>query len=226
MAFENRSRFSSPSVYGGISYGMDQSDKTLPLGNNTTDDERTVVFTTPSSKIDPAVGWLVCTRGVDRGRSYRLVKGNNSIGRPGNGNRYKVELTDQTISREGAAGMIVYNEKGNSFFITPGDLAINVNTYLNDEILLSPQKLPPRAVIEIAGDTLIFVPLCGEEFIWQNEEPEPARKEEEPRDHADTGQKGIVRCPKGHYYNADTNDSCPYCREFGKNDPIGMTKIL
>ncbi len=225
MAFEHYSPFNNPSAFGGFSSGSDQSGKTVPLGVNTEDDERTVVFAS-SSKIDPAVGWLVCIRGADKGRSYRLVKGNNSIGRPGNGNRYGVELSDQAISRKGAAGIIIYNEKGNSFFITPGDLTINVNMYLNDEILLSPQKLKSRAVIEVAGDTLIFVPLCGEKFVWKTESPESAPKEEKPLVNKENEQKGIIRCPKGHYYNGDINDFCPYCRELEKNDPDGVTKII
>ncbi len=227
MAFGNNSPFDNPTASGRFSSGADQSDKTVPLGISDADKDRTVVFTPPASKIDPAVGWLVCIRGVDKGRSYRLVKGNNTIGRPGNGNRYGVELTDQTISRKGAAGMIIYNEKGNAFFVTPGDLTINVNMYLNDEILLSPQKLDPRAVIEIAGDTLIFVPFCGEKFTWRSEIPESAPKEEIPQNQKEeTGPKGIIRCPKGHYYNGDTNDTCPYCRELQNNDPDGATKIL
>lgn len=223
MAFNNYSQFGNS---GSFFSGMDRSDKTVPLGLNDNDSERTVIFSSSSAKTEPAVGWLVCIKGVDRGRSFRLVKGNNTIGRPGNGNRYNIDLSDQTISRKGSAGMIVYSEKGNTFFITPGDLTINVNTYLNDEILLSPQKLESRAVIEIAGDTLIFVPFCSDKFVWKSEEPEKVRTEEKPQIPEESGKKGIVRCSKGHYYNADINASCPYCRELEKNDPDGVTKIL
>ncbi len=203
----------------------DQNDKTLPLGTDAPDFERTVISIPTAAKTDPAVGWLVCVKGVDMGRSYRLVKGNNTIGRPGNGKNYSVELTDQAISRKGAAGLIVYNEKTNAFFITPGDLTININTYLNDEILLSPQKLDARTVIEIAGDVLIFVPFCCDKFSWNSGGTENVPKEE-PRQEPETGKQGIVRCSRGHYYNADVNDSCPYCRELENNDPDGATRII
>ncbi|MBQ6479520.1 MAG: hypothetical protein IJI45_00250 [Anaerolineaceae bacterium] len=130
-----------------------------------------------SYKLEPAVGWLVCIRGVDKGRSFRLVKGNNSIGRPGGGKNYAVELSDQQISRKGAAGVIVYNEKNNMFYITPGDLTTNINPYLNDEILLSPKVLPARSILEIADDVLMFVPFCCDKFVWRyTTEERPQRK--------------------------------------------------
>ncbi len=225
MAYGNYKQFDNTSAPGGFS-AFDSNEKTVPLGTGSVDNERTVIADpSPMTKVNPAVGWLVCTKGVDRGRSFRLVKGNNTIGRPGNGKQYGVELTDQSISRKGAAGMIVYNEKNNSFFITPGDLTININIYLNDEILLSPQKLEPRAVLEIAGDVLIFVPFCCDQFSWNFEIPEDYPKEEPPR-RIEIEKKGIVRCKKGHYYNSDLHSSCPYCRDLEKNDPDGATKIF
>ena len=119
------------------------------------------------AKLDPAVGWLVCISGVDKGRSFRLIKGNNSIGRSGSGKSYAVELTDQQISRKGAAGVIVYNEKNNTFYITPGDLTTNINPYLNEEILLSPKQLSPRSILEVADDVLVFIPFCCDKFAWK-----------------------------------------------------------
>ena len=129
-------------------------------------------------KLEPTVGWLVCVSGVDKGRSFRLVKGNNPIGRPGNGKNYAVELTDQQISRKGAAGVIVYNEKDNKFYIMPGDLTTNINPYLNDEILLSPRLLTPRSVLEVADDVLIFVPFCCDKFVWRYKTEEKSQRTE------------------------------------------------
>lgn len=194
-----------------------------PIPNNNVEDA-TVIDLPVSVKVDPAVGWLVCVSGVDKGRSFRLVKGNNSIGRPGSGNTYAISLTDQSISRKGACGVIVYNEKSNQFFITPGDLTNNINPYLNDEILLSPKLLYARDILEISGDVLIFIPFCCEKFKWnfsnvkQNAASEPLRNEE---------RNDIVRCEKGHYYNAAINNSCPICAQIAAeaNDPNGQTKI-
>ncbi len=137
------------------------------------DTDVTVVDLPSNAKIDPAVGWLVCIEGVDKGRSFRLVKGNNPIGRSGNLKKYAVSLTDQSISRKGACGVIVYNERSNQFFITPGELTTNINPYLNEEILLSPRKLMAKDILEIAGDVLIFVPFCSEKFKWNFADPQP-----------------------------------------------------
>lgn len=166
-----------------------------------------------SYKLEPAVGWLVCIKGVDRGRSFRLVKGNNSIGRPGNGKNYAVELSDQQISRKGAAGVIVYNEKNNMFYITPGDLTTNINPYLNDEILLSPKILPARSILEIADDVLMFVPFCCDKFVWRyTSEEKPQRKPFYQDDRTAAGTE--VR-----------NDPPVPPRKF-ENDPDGQTIIF
>lgn len=190
--------------------------------------ELTEISLPPSVRIDPAVGWLVCVDGVDKGRSFRLVKGNNPIGRPGNGKQYAVSLTDQAISRKGAAGVIVYNEKSNQFFITPGDLTTNINPYLNEEILLSPKLLNARATLEIAGDILIFVPFCSDKFAWKFEAEEEEKKTERVEKVPSSGKGGtIVRCDRGHFYNSAMHDSCPYCAaESAENDPDGQTKIF
>ncbi len=162
-------------------------------------------------KLEPTVGWLVCISGVDKGRSFRLVKGNNPIGRPGNGKKYAVELTDQQISRKGAAGVIVYNEKDNRFYIMPGDLTTNINPYLNDEILLSPKLLTPRSVLEVADDVLIFVPFCCDKFVWRfKTEEKPARPDYDYPDRQDD----LTR-------NRDF-DSIPPRR----NDPDGQTVVF
>lgn len=171
----------------------------------------------------PAVGWLVCIRGVDKGRAFRLVKGNNSIGRPGNGKTYAVDLTDQQISRKGAAGVIVYNEKNNTFYITPGDLTTNVNPYLNDEILLSARQLNPRSVLEIADDVLLFVPFCCDKFVWKY--TNKTASVEAPVQERATGR----RVPQ---FNDDTtistgnNTSSADSENGHTNDPDGKTIII
>ena len=169
---------------------------------------RTEIFLPPSVKIDPAVGWLVCVDGVDKGRSFRLVKGNNPIGRPGGAKKYAVPLSDQAISRKGACGVIVYNEKSNRFFITPGDLTTNINPYLDDEILLSPKQLQARSRIEIAGEQLIFVPFCSDKFKWCFGEAE-----------ASQGKQPNTGAANDHRIDDETNDVLD-------NDPDGPTRAF
>ena len=202
------------------------ADSNLRSKNRQRSESLTVIDLPTSVKIEPAVGWLVCIEGVDKGRSFRLVKGNNSIGRPGNGKNYAVSLTDQAISRKGACGVIVYNEKSNQFFITPGDLTANINPYLNDEILLSPKLLTPRSVLEIAGDVLVFVPFCCDKFKWNfagQQKPQPAAQPAPTK----TDREMFIKCENGHYYNAAVNDKCPFCASLNiENDPDGQTKTF
>ena len=234
MPSDNFDHYELSSVAGSYNPrmgGNEQTEKTEPIisrrirsARPTVDRELTEITLPPSVKIDPAVGWVVCIAGVDKGRAFRLVKGNNPIGRPGNGKTYAISLSDQEISRKGAAAVIVYNEKSNQFFIAPGDLTINVNPYLNDEILLSPKHLEERSKIEIGGDVLVFVPFCCDKFKWKFSEEEKAQKNVPVEN---IGINNIVRCPNGHNYNAAFNETCPYCEEkIRDNDPDGTTKIV
>ena len=176
--------------------------------------------------LKPAVGWLVCISGVDKGRAFRLVKGNNSIGRTGNGRTYAVDLTDQQISRKGACGVIVYNEKNNTFYITPGDLTTNINPYLNDEILLSPRQLNPRSVLEIADDVLVFVPFCCDKFVWKY--TEKLDQDEVPAERPSKNRR-IPRNSTGFENNGTiiTDNNGRDDRDNGhENDPDGATIII
>lgn len=206
----------------------------LPATRPAEDDGRTLMDLPSSVKVNPAVGWLVCIDGVDKGKSFRLVRGNNPIGRPGSGKNYAISLTDQAISRKGACGVVVYNDKTNQFYITPGDLTTNINPYLDNEILLSPKLLNPRAKLEVAGDVLLFIPFCSDQFKWifvnpaQNQPPvRRGSAAPEPAGPQNDVSGNIVRCEKGHYYNALINKTCPYCASAQKdNNPDGQTLIF
>lgn len=208
-----------PTVQVNRNYNKNNKDrgaKPKPLSRS---DPPTVIDLHDSVKIDPAVGWLVCIAGVDKGQSFRLVKGNNAIGRNSQSKSYAIALKDQSISRKGACGVIVYNQKANQFFITPGDLTANINLYLNDEILLSPKLLENKAKIEIAGDVLVFVPFCSDKFKWNFEDSKPPIPAETPG--------SIVRCPNGHFYDTRISKTCPYCEVLTEqNDPEGNTRII
>ena len=114
-----------------------------------------------SSK-DPVVGWLVVIDGPGKGSSLRLGMGQNSIGR-GEPSRVRINFGDDQISRSGHA-TITYDPKGNSFHIQPGT-GPNL-TYLGDDPVLGPTRLPDRTKIALGATTLRFVALCDEGFTW------------------------------------------------------------
>ena len=114
--------------------------------------------------IDPTVGWLVCVKGKDRGRDYRIRDRRNYIGRSP---RMDICVEkDEQISREKHA-IIGYDSRRRRFTLMPGES--HKQTYLNENVVNTPTDLKARDLIELGDTTLMFIPLCGEDFTWQKE---------------------------------------------------------
>lgn len=114
--------------------------------------------------IDPAVGFLVCVSGPHRGADYKLVSGRNFIGRAA---AMDVALADDdTVSRESHA-LITYDVKHNTFSLSPGQG--RGITYCNDEQVEMVRPLEAYDVIEVGKSRLLFLPLCGDRFKWDEE---------------------------------------------------------
>lgn len=112
---------------------------------------------------DPIVGWLICVKGPNRGRDYRLHSGTNFIGRS-----KEMDIcieNDQTISKRNAAS-ISYDDRTKAFFIEKGEVRNLI--YLNGKSVRSDADIVIYDRIEIGSTELIFVPLCGEKFNWQD----------------------------------------------------------
>ena len=79
--------------------------------------EKTVGFFQGRIKLDPVVGWIVCTEGPERGRDYRIHVGRNFVGRS-----YKMDISiidDKAISRENHCSL-VYDPMHGDFILVPG----------------------------------------------------------------------------------------------------------
>jgi hypothetical protein len=112
----------------------------------------------------PVVGWLVVVEGPGRGRSVTLGYGMNPIGRDP-GNRVCLSFGDQLISRQKHA-TITYDPRGKKFFIQHGESS-NL-TYLGNQPVLVPAELKGGELIRLGSETVLkFVPLCGEDFDWE-----------------------------------------------------------
>ncbi|MBQ3865221.1 MAG: hypothetical protein II781_05215, partial [Clostridia bacterium] len=116
-----------------------------------------------SGPADPVVGWLVCVKGANFGRSYSICAGRNSIGR-GQDNRICI-AGDMSISRQKQA-FLIYEPRHKDFFLAPGEAS--GLTYLNGEYLSEMKKLSASDKIDMGEATFLFVPLCGEEFSWED----------------------------------------------------------
>ena len=114
---------------------------------------------------DPVVGWLACVAGPSRGKSYTIRGGVNSIGRS---ERMDIVITgDLKISSENHA-KISYSDKHNRFNLLPGE-GRNI-VYLNDEEVFTPMPLHAYDLIDFGETKLLFVPLCGEKFTWEDKD--------------------------------------------------------
>ena len=114
---------------------------------------------------DPVVGWLACVAGPSRGKSYTVRGGVNAIGRS---ERMDIVITgDLKISAENHA-KISYSDKHNRFNLLPGE-GRNI-VYLNDQEVFTPMPLNAYDLIDFGETKLLFVPLCGEKFTWEDKD--------------------------------------------------------
>ena len=132
-----------------------------PLGGD--DLDRTVSFYQGSIGTDPVVGWLACIEGMHYGKSFVLHSGRCFIGRSEEND--VVLGGDMSVSRERHAA-IVYDPKAKCFIAAPGES--RQLFYLNDNILLSNEKLNAYDVLTVGDEKLLFIPMCGEQFCWED----------------------------------------------------------
>lgn len=116
--------------------------------------------------IDPVVGWLVCVEGKDKGNDYRIHADNNFIGRS---ERMDICVRgDETISRENHA-VVSYDSQEKVYYFSSGGgrniVRVNGKVVISGSVLLQAYDR-----IKIGNTILAFIPLCGEEFDWENEQ--------------------------------------------------------
>lgn len=114
-----------------------------------------------SAPFDPVVGWLVCIEGATKGTDYRIHSQNNYIGRSA---RMDISIPeDSHISAENSA-IIAYDNEDRTFYFGPGSGRNIVR--VNGKPALSVEKIEAYDVLTIGTTKLLFVPLCGDRFDW------------------------------------------------------------
>ena len=127
-------------------------------------DDKTTAYWSKDTKVDPAVGWITCIEGPDKGQDFRIVSERNFIGR---GDDMDIQIKgDSTISRKNHCS-ISYNPKQRVFMLSPGQS--NGLVYVNNEALYDTRELRAYDMIEIGESKFVFVNLCGENFDWNKE---------------------------------------------------------
>lgn len=111
----------------------------------------------------PCTGWLIALGGEHIGQDFRLKAGKNFIGRD---KSMDIVLDgDKSVSRNKHA-ILVYEPKSHLYLVQPGESSELV--YLNNEVVLSPTKLAAYDMITVGEVNLLFMPLCGERFNWDD----------------------------------------------------------
>lgn len=115
-----------------------------------------------SKKEQKTTGWLVCISGPEKGKDYRLHNDNNFIGR-NQSNDVSIPV-DATVSGEKHC-VITYDRVDRIFYIGLSAGASIIR--LNGRPVLMTQELKHGDRIQIGQGMFLFVPLCGENFEWE-----------------------------------------------------------
>jgi len=124
---------------------------------------RAVFSSSPASASQEkcVVGWLVILDGANRGKSFELFEGKNTIGRS---SQNLVCLTnDSHVSRMAAS--VVYDSRSCTFFCVP-DPGASCVTSINDQPLMNHSLLQKKDIISIGKTKLMFIPFCSRDFHW------------------------------------------------------------
>ena len=114
-----------------------------------------------SSPEDPVVGWLIGIAGPHLCDALPIFVGINSLGR--NATNKIVLSKDPAVSREKHA-FITFEPKSRMFYVQRGDSS--GLTYLNGQFVFDAKALQRKDIIELGQSRFYFLPLCGEDFSW------------------------------------------------------------
>ena len=141
--------------YCGLIVDKDEGEPELPRSANEV--ESMLLY----EKITPVCGWLACIDGPRQGLSFTLHSGKNFIGRADD---MDIRLPgDDAVARRNHA-VISYDPKSRTFMLLPGDSEGLV--YLNGEAVYEAKRLTDMGLIKLGRTSLIFRPLCGDNFAW------------------------------------------------------------
>lgn len=116
-------------------------------------------------RVIQTVGWLVSIKGAIKGNDFHLHPGFNYIG---NSPELEVCVPDPKVSRKPMA-TIAYDTVSRTFTLMRCEGATNI-ARCNGAPLYNPVMLNIYDVISLGDTELMFVPLCGEKFTWEEDE--------------------------------------------------------
>ena len=106
-------------------------------------------------------GWIVGLTGPVKGQDYRIIPEKNRVGSAGN---MDIRLPENSGVERSGHCEIVYEPRGNSFYIQRGSGAV----FINDQYLTEDQELKIGDIIQIGNCTYEFIPFCREGRKWDD----------------------------------------------------------
>lgn len=126
------------------------------------DNDVTVCCAKKGLGFDPVTGWLVSIDGECKGKDYPIKSGRNYIGRDRD---MDICLTDVAVSRNNHAS-VSFDDKTGKFYYSPG-MGRSID-HINDNPVFATVELKKGDQVEIGTTKLVFVPLCGGSFKWED----------------------------------------------------------
>ena len=111
--------------------------------------------------VKPVCGWIVCIDGPRQGKDYQVVQGKNFVG---GADKMDPQIRGNKEFPRRNHAVIVFDPKKRETVLLPGDA--NGIVYLNGNALYAPTPLNPYDEIELGKSKFLFVPFCGDHFMW------------------------------------------------------------
>lgn len=116
----------------------------------------------------PVAGWLVIVEGSGQGKDFRLIQGENKIGRD-----VEMEIcldfgadSDEMISRDSHA-IVFYDNHANVFFVEKGK-SRNM-PLINNRTIRASEDVQSGDIIQVGKTKLMLITFCNENFKWHVE---------------------------------------------------------
>lgn len=163
--FGSEEKNSEPVVAGAPVAPMMQAETTRESVKRDIDSVKTISIYADKEGGEPVTGWLVCVVGEHYGNSFELKSGQCSVGRDSSMDICLKK--ESSVSRERHA-YIIFEPKKRQFILKSGDE--KGLTYCNDELVMGMVTLNAYDRIQFGEAEFIFVPFCGEHFMWEKAE--------------------------------------------------------
>jgi hypothetical protein len=127
--------------------------------------ERTIAVPKGDPNSQPkryVVGWLVGLSGGVRGESFPLRIGRNIVGRD---RRSDIVINDDQASSHHAD--LVFRPEERRFILM--DHNSTNGTYVNESEIEPRRDLSPKDIVRIGSHRFLFMPLCNDNFYWDEE---------------------------------------------------------